>query len=138
MCRNSSLASLHQRGGTRSRGPLSVDVFSCYCSIRSFLFGVPTRLPEYSEFVRSQVFHAEPEQQLRNWISTWRQLFQSMQAVNAIFELSSLVIARWEFLGALYRDTEGDTNYKDALAYSRKFLIPINKNYTGLEKLVDR
>jgi len=94
-------------------------------------------LAEYTEFVKSQVFHTSPGQQLRDWISVWSRLFQSMQGVNAIFELSSLVIARWEFLGALYLGTEGDSDYHDALAYSRQFLIPINRNYACVENLVD-
>jgi hypothetical protein len=60
-----------------------------------------------------------------------------MKELNAIFELSSLVMARWEFLGALYLGTERDSDFEQALEYSRRFLVPINRNYAGIERLVD-
>jgi hypothetical protein len=95
-------------------------------------------VPIYVKFAREPVLGVEPGEQVRGWARVWTSLFGAMAEQNALFDVVGLVIARWEFLGGLYRGSDGGTGVADALAYSRKFLFPVNRNYANTEKLVDR
>ena len=91
----------------------------------------------YENFAKKQVLGVLPGKQVRCWKNGWLSLFRAMADQNAIFDVAGLVIARWEFLGGLYSGTDEGTGYRAALAYSRRFLIPMNGNYATVEKLVD-
>jgi hypothetical protein len=69
---------------------------------------------------------APPDQVIRNWAAMWNitlsALYNPAAGVTAAYEHASLVVARWEFLGALYRGTSGNTDVADARAYADRFL----------------
>jgi hypothetical protein len=96
-------------------------------------------LNEYVNFVRREVFDRSPGEQTRLWADQWASVLEPMaRNMNAIFDLISLVIARWEFLGALLQGTTGETSCKEALAYCEKFLDEVNGNYGNVGKLSDQ
>lgn len=99
----------------------------------------PSRpIQEYLTFTRDQVLQAHPAIEVRRWAQDWGDLFR-LTTARFPLETVSLVIARWEFLGALYCGiTDKQTTFREASSYVRKFLVPLNSAYVDLEELVAR
>jgi hypothetical protein len=86
------------------------------------------RLALYADWVQGQVNQLTPDQVTRSWGAMWNvslsALYNPLAAppVTAVYEHASLVVARWEFLGALYQGTAGDSGVGDARGYADRFL----------------
>jgi hypothetical protein len=79
------------------------------------------QLVAYANWVHGQVNQQPPPQFTRNWGLAWDATFTAMRAGGA-YEHAALIVAKWEFLGALYQGSAEDTDVKDARAYADKFL----------------
>ncbi|HEV3189163.1 MAG TPA: hypothetical protein VGY54_01630 [Polyangiaceae bacterium] len=83
------------------------------------------QLIRYTNWVESQVNQLTPPQVMQNWGAMWKNTLSALYnppTITAVYEHASLVVARWEFLGALYRGTAGNTGVEDARAYADRFL----------------
>jgi hypothetical protein len=89
----------------------------------------------YADWVRGEVLGKAPEDWMATWRRGWQGVFDALVQQEAIFELISIVSARWEFLGALYEGTEGKSDVAQAIAYVAKFLEPINRDYAGIHNM---
>jgi hypothetical protein len=90
------------------------------------------QLKDYVEWVANEIFREKPYQQIKTWIRKWERTLRAIQGAQGIFELYSLVCARWEFLGSLYLGTTGKTSVREAVEYISNFLMPINHDYTNI------
>lgn len=88
----------------------------------------------YVAFVCSQVFAEHPASAVMRWADEWECLFGKIGMSHPI-DAASLIFARWEFLGALFLGSIGDTSSKEANAYAKKFLVPVNQAYEIVEEL---
>jgi hypothetical protein len=61
-----------------------------------------------------------------------------LNAAASYFEIISLVLARWEFLGSLYLGTTAGSDDHDARAYCHDFVEPIQPLYGDLHDVADR
>lgn len=96
-------------------------------------------LTEYADWARTEVLSLSPENRVNNdWIRNWQRTLCGIMAADGIFELISLICARWEFVGSLYLGSVDDTDVKDALAYSSKFLVKVNTNYGQIHNVSGR
>jgi hypothetical protein len=90
------------------------------------------KLADYRNWVQGEVNKhcAEPHVCVRGWADTWAVSLGRLIEVHAGFELASLVIARWEFLGSLLiGHTKPMSDQGQALAYATAFLEPLNSRY---------
>lgn len=94
-------------------------------------------IQEYVEFVRDQVFSKSPAARVEEWLIEWADLFERIAKLHPIVT-ASLIIARWEFLGALYLGSAKDTSHSEVRAYVERFLVPINDAYSQVHDLVDQ
>jgi len=90
---------------------------------------MPTSLPDYAEFVRQEVARLTPESSMRGHAAGWRNVLDDVyragknpRAPGGLFEVTAIVIARWEFLGGLYCGETNETHVEHAAAYARRFL----------------
>ncbi|HVJ94905.1 MAG TPA: hypothetical protein VM580_34225, partial [Labilithrix sp.] len=65
-------------------------------------------ITDYADWVRGEVLggragapSVEPADRVLEWREMWHRADDALMNANARFELLSLVVARWEFLGAL-------------------------------------
>jgi len=73
---------------------------------------------------------------VREWIRDWAPGFEGLIQANAYYDIVGLIGSRWESLGGLLRGTtDGDTGYKDAVAYSAAFLEPLQPRYAPLHDM---
>ena len=73
-----------------------------------------------------------------DWIPNWSRTLKAIQMAKGLFEIFSIICARWEFLGSLYRGTTDDTNYGDAVEYVSHFLKPLNQDYQNIHGMSGR
>jgi hypothetical protein len=91
---------------------------------------------KYADWTKGQVLLTNPADRVRtDWIVRWRITLDALIQADAIFEVLSVVAARWEFLGGLFSGVEGDTGAKDAIAYVNKFLVAINPAYRDIHDI---
>ncbi len=96
----------------------------------------PLRLSDYARWVSQEVLSPSPESRLKDdWIPNWNRTLTAIRSADGIFELLSIICARWEFLGALYLGSTGDTGGKEVLAYTSHFLVPINSDYRQIHDI---
>jgi hypothetical protein len=63
-------------------------------------------LMNYADWVKQEVLSVTPEDRLRtDWIPNWNKTLQAIISAEGIFEVLSIICARWEFLGGLYLGT---------------------------------
>ena len=94
---------------------------------------------KYADGIKAEVTRILPEERVRkDWIINWERTMRAIADADGIFELISLICARWEFLGSLYRGNTDKTNYKDAIYYTSKFLVPINAHYNKIHNISGR
>jgi len=89
-------------------------------------------IQEYIQWAKNETatLSRSPDQTVEKWRQKWVADFQPMVDKDAIFELASLIVARWEFLGCLYKGYAHKTSNQDqAAAYAKAFLEPVNRAY---------
>ncbi|MFO0642576.1 MAG: hypothetical protein U0183_25320 [Polyangiaceae bacterium] len=62
-----------------------------------------------------------PGTALQGWAARWKNLHDYMVAEGHVFEVVSLICARWEFLGALYRGQTDKSGWPEAVAFTDAF-----------------
>jgi hypothetical protein len=71
-----------------------------------------------------------PHETVRKWRREWEAAYKGLVASNALYELCSLVAARWEFLGSLATGyAKARSGSEQAYAYAEQFLVPVNPRY---------
>jgi hypothetical protein len=77
-----------------------------------------------------QLHCTHPHEQMLRWRQECEPNLTPLVAAGALFELPSLVIARWEFLGCLLLGHDKHRSHREqALVYATKFLVPLNRRY---------
>jgi hypothetical protein len=79
---------------------------------------------DYADKVQQEVTQGPPDQVTRNWGAMWNTMLSALYnppAITAVYEHASLIVARWEFMGGLYRGSS-PTSVADARAYADRFL----------------
>ncbi len=86
-------------------------------------------LAEYASFARDEIMLRTPPTSMREHAAGWRNVLPDIyragknpSAPGGIFEVTALVISRWEFLGGLYCGETMKTDAKHAVAFARRFL----------------
>src|SRR5689334_17900607 len=108
---------------------------------------MPQTLTEYAESVRKEVFMRTPGSSMREHAAGWRHVLRDIYwagvpkdkdndckapagaAGGGLFEVTSIVVSRWEFLGGLYCGETCKTDVKHAAAYARRFLPQYNPTH---------
>lgn len=87
-------------------------------------------LTGYANWAAGQVLSKDPYEKVQEWILCWKDTLEAIEKADGLFEIFSIAIARWEFLGGLYLGTTtGETGNKDARKYVECFLCQINQDY---------
>jgi hypothetical protein len=93
-------------------------------------------LAEYADWVSREVLSPSPHERIRDdWIPKWSRTLKAVQGAQGIFELVSIICARWEFLGSLYLGTTQNTSSEEAVEYVSRFLSPLNHNYRMIHNI---
>jgi len=86
-------------------------------------------LADYASFARDEIMLRTPSASMREHAAGWRNVLPDIYragknpiAPGGIFEVTALVISRWEFLGGLYCGETTKTDVKHAVAFARRFL----------------
>ena len=87
-------------------------------------------LADYAAFARSQFMNLSPGDAKRSYANGWRGVLHDIYRAGGnaaspggLFEAASIVVSRWEFLGALYSgETQHDTKARHAALYAKRFL----------------
>jgi hypothetical protein len=97
---------------------------------------MPQATPDYAEFVRAQVKSLTPGDSMRAHAAGWRNVLDDIyragknpNAPGGLFEVTAIVVSRWEFLGGLYSGETEKTDVKHAAAYARRFLPKYNHTH---------
>ena len=93
-------------------------------------------MSDYADWVSREISHQPPGDIVRSWAQKWESLFRTLQGADAPIELAGLVIARWEFLGALSLGNTENTGVRDAIYYLDNWLMKANSKYVSAKKLV--
>ena len=93
-------------------------------------------LAEYADWAAREVLLPSPHKIIQDdWIPNWRRTLRAIQGAGGVFELLSIICARWEFLGSLYLGTTKDTSSTEAVEYVSHFLSPLNQNYRMIHNM---
>jgi hypothetical protein len=79
-----------------------------------------------------------PGDLVRLWAMQWGRTLAAMNAAHGYFEILSITFARWEFFGGLYEGVTGDSDHRQASAYCRRFVEPIQPRYGDLHDVAER
>jgi hypothetical protein len=98
---------------------------------------------EYATWVATQIkgvgLDETPGDWTRRHIPAWREVFTKIIDASLVLELPALVVSRWEYLGSLYRGHTGErTGCEEAVAFSTRFLEPVNPLYRSAHNLAGR
>ncbi len=100
---------------------------------------MPKPVADYARFVCDEVFKRTPGNSMREHAAGWRNVLRDIYwagvskekqvpgaSGGGLFEVTAIVISRWEFLGGLYCGETEKTDVKHAAAYARRFLPQYN------------
>jgi hypothetical protein len=90
---------------------------------------MPMTMAAYAQFAHDQVMNRSPGDAMRGYAAGWRNVLDDIyragknpDAPGGQFEMTGLVVSRWEFLGGLYCGATGKTDVKHAAVYARRFM----------------
>ncbi len=94
-------------------------------------------LANYAEWAENEVTKMDPVDLTRGWAGAWGRTLEAMRTLG-VYEHAALVVAKWEFLGGLYKGSE-TTDVKEARLFAGRFLQKhIEPKYVDVHDLSGR